>query len=72
MMRSDAKVDLYSQPVDFLKSIHGLAVLVEQDSKVAIFAPALAVYLSAMAFAIGSSVWSPCDSRHRLMSAPPL
>ena len=42
MMRPDAKVEkvyLYPKPVDFRKSIDGLAALVELDIKVAVFDP---------------------------------
>ncbi|WP_318652708.1 IS66 family insertion sequence element accessory protein TnpB [Pseudomonas sp. PDM10] len=42
MMRPDAKVEkvyLYPKPVDFRKSIDGLAALVELDIKVAVFRP---------------------------------
>ena len=49
MMRPDAKVEkvyLYSKPVDFRKSIDGLAVLVELDIKVAVFDPLLFVFLN--------------------------
>ncbi|KPZ09579.1 MULTISPECIES: IS66 family insertion sequence element accessory protein TnpB [Pseudomonas syringae group] len=45
MMRPDAKVEkvyLYPKPVDFRKSIDGLAALVELDIKVAVFDPVLA------------------------------
>ena len=41
MMRPDATVDkvyLNPKPVDFRKSIDGLAALVELDTKVAVFA----------------------------------
>ena len=40
MMRPDAKVEkvnLYPKPVDFPKSIDGLAALIELDIKVAVF-----------------------------------
>lgn len=40
MMRPDPRVKavyLYSKPVDFRKSINGLAALVELDIKVAVF-----------------------------------
>ncbi|EPN77523.1 IS66 Orf2 family protein [Pseudomonas syringae pv. actinidiae ICMP 18801] len=56
MMRPDAKVEkvyLYPKPVDFRKSIDGLAALVELDIKVA----------SATASAFGSSAWSPSGSK---------
>ncbi len=46
MMRPDAKVEkvyLYPKPVDFRKSIDGLAALVELDIKVAVFDPVLFV-----------------------------
>ena len=46
MMRPDAKVEkvyLYPTPVDFRKSIDGLAALVELDIKVAVFDPVLYV-----------------------------
>ncbi|EGH69567.1 IS66 family insertion sequence element accessory protein TnpB [Pseudomonas syringae] len=49
MMRPDAKVEkvyLYPKPVDFRKSIDGLAVLVELDIRVAVFDPVLFVFLS--------------------------
>ncbi|MHC8334923.1 IS66 family insertion sequence element accessory protein TnpB [Pseudomonas sp. LB3P25] len=49
MMRPDAKVEkvhLYPKPVDFRKSIDGLAVLVELDIKVAVFDPVLFVFLN--------------------------
>jgi len=49
MMRPDAKVEkiyLYPKPVDFRKSIAGLAALVEQDIKVAVFDPVLFVFLN--------------------------
>ncbi len=49
MMRPDAtveKVYLYPKPVDFRKSIDGLAVLVELDIKVAVFDPVLFVFLN--------------------------
>lgn len=49
MMRSDAKVEkvyLYTKPVDFRKSIDGLAALVELDIKVAVFDPVLFVFLN--------------------------
>lgn len=44
MMRPDAKVEkvyLYPKPVDFRKSIDGLAARVELDVKVAVFEPVL-------------------------------
>jgi len=49
MMRPDAKVEkvyLYPKPVDFRKSIDGLAALVELDIKVAVFEPVLFVFLN--------------------------
>ena len=49
MMRSDTKVEkvyLYPKPVDFRKSIDGLAALVELDIKVAAFDPVLFVFLN--------------------------
>ncbi|RMM73910.1 Transposase [Pseudomonas savastanoi pv. glycinea] len=49
MMRPDAKVEkvyLYPTPVDFRKSIDGLAALVELDIKVAVFDPVLSVFLN--------------------------
>jgi transposase len=49
MMRPDAKlkkVYLYPKLVDFRKSIDGLAALVELDNKVAVFDPALFVFLN--------------------------
>ncbi|WP_267903242.1 IS66 family insertion sequence element accessory protein TnpB [Pseudomonas tructae] len=48
MMRPDAKFEkvyLYPKPVDFRKSIDGLAALVERDIKVAVFDPVLFVFL---------------------------
>lgn len=49
MMRPEAKVEkvyLYPKPVDFRKSIDGLAALVELDIKVAVFDPVLFVFLN--------------------------
>ncbi|MNM19247.1 IS66 Orf2 like protein [compost metagenome] len=49
MMRPDGKVEkvyLYPKPVDFRKSIDGLAALVELDIKVAVFDPVLFVFLN--------------------------
>lgn len=49
MMRPDAKVEkiyLYPKPVDFRKSIDGLAAVVELDTKVAVFDPVLIVFLN--------------------------
>ncbi|MBI6683133.1 IS66 family insertion sequence element accessory protein TnpB, partial [Pseudomonas viridiflava] len=49
MMRPDAKVEkvyLYPKPVDFRKSIDGLAALVELDIKVAVFDTVLFVFLN--------------------------
>src|SRR5574343_804812 len=49
MMRPDAqvqKVYLYPKPVDFRKSINGLAALVELDLKVEVFNPVLFVFLN--------------------------
>ena len=49
MMRPDASVEkvyLYPKPVDFRKSIDGLAALVELDIKVAVFDPVLFVFLN--------------------------
>ena len=49
MLRPDAKVEkvyLYPKPVDFRKSIDGLAALVELDIKVAVFDPVLFVFLN--------------------------
>ena len=78
MMRPDAKVQkvyLYPKPVDFRKSINGLAALVELDIKVEVFNLVLFVFLnrtrsqvkilywSATAFACGSSAWRPSVSR---------
>ena len=48
-MRPDAKVQkvyLYPKPVDFRKSINGLAALVELDIKVGVFDPVLFVFLN--------------------------
>ncbi|WP_370295436.1 IS66 family transposase [Pseudomonas benzenivorans] len=48
-MRPDAKVQrvyLYPKPVDFRKSINGLAALVELDIKVEVFNPVLFVFLN--------------------------
>ncbi|CAI8785489.1 transposase [Pseudomonas chlororaphis] len=48
MMHPDTKVEkvyLYPKPVDFRKSIDGLAVLVELDIKVVVFHPVLFVFL---------------------------
>lgn len=49
MMRPDAKVEkiyLYPKPVDFRKSVDGLASLVELDIKVEVFDPVLFVFLN--------------------------
>ena len=49
MMRPDANVEkvyLYPKPVDFRKSIDGLAALVELDIKVTVFDPMLFVFLN--------------------------
>ena len=49
MMRPNAKVKkvyLYPKPVDFRKSIDGLAALVQLDIKVAVFEPVLFVFLN--------------------------
>ncbi|CRM95417.1 IS66 Orf2 like protein [Pseudomonas sp. 22 E 5] len=49
MRRPDAtfgKVCLYPKPVDFRKSIDGLAALVELDIKVAVFDPVIFVFLN--------------------------
>ena len=49
MMRPNASVEkvyLYPKPVDFRKSIDGLAALVELDIKVAVFDPVLFVFLN--------------------------
>jgi len=48
-MRPDTKVEkvyLYPKPVDFRKSIHGLAALVELDIEVAVFDPMLFLFLN--------------------------
>nr|WP_256667432.1 IS66 family insertion sequence element accessory protein TnpB [Pseudomonas sp. ANT_J28] len=83
-MRPDAKVEkvyLYPKPVDFRKSIYGLAALVELDIKVTVFDPVLFVFLnrprnrvkilywernSATASAFGSSASNPNDSKRPL------
>ena len=52
MMRPNASVEkvyLYPKPVDFRKSIDGLAALVELDIKVAVFDPVLFVFLNVSA-----------------------
>lgn len=49
VVRPDAKVEkvyLYSKPVDFRKSVDGLAALVELGIKVAVFDPVLFVFLN--------------------------
>ncbi|MNE52509.1 IS66 Orf2 like protein [compost metagenome] len=54
MMRPDAKVEkvyLYPKPVDFRKSIDGLAALVELDIKVAVFAPCFSCFSTSRATA---------------------
>lgn len=63
MMRPDAKVEkvyLYPKPVDFRKSIDGLAALVELDIKVAVFDPVLFVLLNRPRKAVNylASNWS--------------
>lgn len=84
MMRPDAKVQkvyLYPKPVDFRKSVNGLAALVALDIKVEVFNPVLFVFLnrtrsqvkilywSEMASACGSSVWKLSVSRPSPMPA---
>lgn len=80
-MRPDAKVEkvyLYPKPVDFRKSIDGLAALVELDIKVAVFDPVLFVFLNKSrkrvkilywerngSFAFGSNALNPNASKHR-------
>mgnify|MGYP003692602081 CR=1 FL=1 len=44
--RQSRKIYLYRKPVDFRKSIDGLAALVELDIKVAVFDPVLFVFLN--------------------------
>ncbi len=49
MMRPDAKVEkvyLYPKPVDFRKTIDGLAALVELDINVVVLDPVLFVFLN--------------------------
>jgi len=49
MMRPNAEVEkvyLYPKPVDFRKSIDGLATLVELDIKIAVFDPVLFALLN--------------------------
>ncbi|RMN49530.1 IS66 Orf2 like protein [Pseudomonas syringae] len=49
MIRPDAKVEkvyLYPKPVDFRKSIDGLAALVELDINVAVFDLVLFIFLN--------------------------
>ena len=80
MMRPDAKVEkvyLYPKPVDFRKSIDGLAALVELDIKVAVFDPVLFVFLNRPrnrvkilywernGFCLGSNASNPNGSKHR-------
>ncbi|MHC8386325.1 IS66 family insertion sequence element accessory protein TnpB [Pseudomonas sp. LB3P14] len=80
MMRLDAiveKVYLYPKPVDFRKSIDGLAALVELDIKVALFDPVLFVFLNKPsnrvkilywernAFCLCSNALNPNASKHR-------
>lgn len=83
-MRPDAKVEkvyFHPEPVDFRKSIDGLAALVELDIKVAIPDPVLFGFFnrprdrvkicsgSATVSAFGLSAWSPSEPKHRLISA---
>ncbi|SDO04462.1 IS66 Orf2 like protein [Pseudomonas cichorii] len=83
MMRPDAKVEkvyLYPKPVDFRKSIDGLAALVELDIKVAVFDPVLFVFLNKPrnrvkilywernGFCLGSNASSPSVSKPRRTS----
>ena len=76
MMRPDPKVKavyLYPKPVDFRKSINGLAALVELDIKVAVFDPALFVFLNRtrnqvkILVAVGMAV--TCHPPHRSVRA---
>ncbi len=63
-MRPDAKVQkvyLYPKPVDFRKSINGLAALVELDIKVEVFNPVLFVFLI-RPFVIGRKNWLFSDT----------
>lgn len=64
MMRPDAKekVYFYPKPVDFRKSIDGLAALVELDIKVAVFDPVLFVFLNRARNRVRSSTGSATAS----------
>ncbi|WP_240314645.1 IS66 family insertion sequence element accessory protein TnpB [Pseudomonas aeruginosa] len=85
MMRPDSKVEkiyLYPKPVDFRKSIDGLAALVELNIKIAVFDPLLFVFLikarnrikarccigSVTASTSGLSAWKLSASKLPLMS----
>ncbi len=69
MMCPDAKVEkvyLYPKPVDFRKSIDGLAALVELDIKVAVFDPVLFVFLNRHRNRVKSSTGSATAFADRL------
>ncbi|WP_404394571.1 IS66 family insertion sequence element accessory protein TnpB [Stutzerimonas chloritidismutans] len=84
MMRPDTKVQkvyLYPKPVDFRKSINGLAALVELDIKVEVFNPVLFVFLNRTrsqvkifywernGFCLWLKAWKPSVSRPSPMPA---
>ncbi|MEE4815640.1 IS66 family insertion sequence element accessory protein TnpB, partial [Pseudomonas alliivorans] len=81
MMRPDAKVEkvyLYPKPVDFRKSIDGLAALVELDIKVAVFNPVFFVFLNRQRNRVkilywernGFCLWLKRLESERFVSAP--
>ncbi|TDV67555.1 IS66 Orf2 like protein [Pseudomonas sp. LP_7_YM] len=73
MMRPDASVEkvyLYPKPVDFRKSIDGLAALVELDIKVAVFDPVLFVFLNRHRNRVNVQYWERKTPQLALFNEP--